>query len=52
MGSIIARSVQCFFDVIKGMEQKVPFTKLLQMDLDMCPYLAILLVAVLYRQEM
>lgn len=36
------------FEVAKGMVRKVPYTKLVLMDLDLHPYLAALLVAALY----
>lgn len=38
-----------FFDVVKGMIHKVPVTKLVLKDLDLHPYLAVLLVAVFYK---
>lgn len=37
------------FDIAKGMARKVLLIKLVLMDLDLDPYLAVLLVAVLYK---
>lgn len=38
-------------DVARGLARRVPLTKLVALDSDICPYLAVLMVAALHRAK-